>query len=224
MRDSLKDVFSKIDWSVESKGIPRSGPGSTLEHSQQLRDALPALFEKYKVKKFIDAPCGDWHWMQEVNLVKIKYVGLEIVPELVKLNTEKFGSYRVNFKLADVTSDPLPKGDMIMCRDCLFHLKFWLRWAFLENFVASGTPYLLTTLHDNPHNRIVPENGKFRWFNPRLAPFNFPEPLELISDIPLDQEEAAADEDNFRARRYLGLWSRDQVIEAINARDELAAQ
>ncbi|WP_339106630.1 class I SAM-dependent methyltransferase [Roseovarius rhodophyticola] len=217
MRQKLQDSFSTIDWSEHKKGVPRSGPGSTLAHTESLRAALPMLFRKYQVKSFVDAPCGDWHWMQKVDLKGVSYLGLEIVEDLVETNTKQFGGRSVKFELADITNDPLPKADMIMCRDCLFHLKFWLRWEFFENFLASHSSYLLTTVHDNPFNRNVPENGKFRWFNPRIEPFNFPQPLELISDVPIGQDEGG-DED-FRQRRYMGLWHRDQISEALKARE-----
>ena len=213
MREKLKTCFSTIDWSERNKDVPRSGPGSTLAHTETLRAALPKLFKKYKVKKFVDAPCGDWHWMQHVNLKGVSYLGLEIVEDLVEINSRDFGTRKIKFQLADITSDKLPKADMVMCRDCLFHLKFWLRWAFFENFLASKSKYLLTTVHDNPVNRNVPANGKFRWFNPRVEPFNLPDPLELISDIPPNQD--TSDAENFRNRRFMGLWHRDQIAGAL---------
>ena len=216
MREKLKTSFSAIDWSERRKGIPRSGPGSTLEHTESLRGALPGIFKKYEVRSFVDAPCGDWHWMKHLDLSSITYSGLDIVPELVEKNAERFGRENVAFKVADITSDPLPYADMLMCRDCLFHLKFWLRWAFLENFVTSGTPYLLTTVHDNPVNRNVPQNGKFRWFNPRVAPFFLPHPLELVWDAPRGLQTLG--DIDFRSKRYMGIWHRDQISIALSNR------
>ncbi|MEM7076145.1 MAG: class I SAM-dependent methyltransferase [Pseudomonadota bacterium] len=217
MRQKLQTAFSGIDWSERKKGIPRSGPGSTLAHTETLRQALPDLFRAYNVTSFVDAPCGDWHWMQHVDLTGVSYLGLDIVEDIVTANANSFATDTVRFGLADITNDPLPAADMIMCRDCLFHLRFWLRWAFFENFLASGTPYLLTTVHDNPVNRNVPENGKFRWFNPRIAPFNLSEPIHLIPDTPAAQQAAASDD--FRTRRYMGLWHRDQIAAGLAARD-----
>mgnify|MGYP005855959841 CR=1 FL=1 len=217
MRNTLQSAFAGIDWSQPNQGVPRSGPGSTLAHTVNIRADLPRLFADYNVTSFVDAPCGDWHWMQHVDLSGISYLGLDIVPDLVETNSRDYGSDGVAFALADVTSDPLPRADMLMCRDCLFHLKFWLRWAFFENFLASHTPWLLTTVHDNPVNSNVPENGNFRWFNPRSAPFNLPDPVELIDDsLP---EHDAAPEDDFRKRRFMGLWHRDQIAMALEHRE-----
>lgn len=214
MRDKLQKQFTGANWAQPRRGIPRSGRGSTLAHTESLREALPGLFAKYDVRRFVDAPCGDWHWMQHVDLGSVDYLGLDIVAEIVAANAADHGRPNVRFAVADITSDPLPQADLLMCRDCLFHLKFWLRWEFLANFVASGTPWLLTTAHDNPVNVNVAANGKFQRFNPRVAPFNLPDPVELISDLPVG-EEGAARGDGFLDGRHMGLWHRDQIAAVL---------
>lgn len=217
MHKSLQAAFVDRSWAVPTRNIPRSGPGSTLEHTAGVRRALPKLFERYNVKTFVDAPCGDWHWMQHVPLDGVTYIGLDIVPDLVATNTRNFGAPNIRFDVADVTSDPLPKADMLMCRDCLFHLKFWLRWAFFETFAASGTPYLLTTMHSVSTNRNIPRNGGFRRFNPKLAPFNLGDPIEMFDDTPRVLDEGH--DSTSPAERYMGLWHRDQVVAALARRD-----
>jgi hypothetical protein len=68
-------------------------------------------------------------------------------------------------------------------------------------------------------NRIVPANGDFRRFNPMVRPFNFSAPLELIPetadtlDVEVLENKVAAP-----AHRSVGIWSRDQVIEAVSKR------
>lgn len=219
MRERLQDTFSTLDWSQPKKRISRSGPGSTLAHTQSIREALPKLFAKYGVKTFLDAPCGDWNWMQYVDLKGVDYVGIDIVEDIVKTNTELFSGNNIRFQVADVTSDVLPKSDLLMCRDCLFHLKHWLKWEFFKNFHKSGIQYLLTSVHNNPVNRKLPSNGKFRWFNPRIEPFNLCDPIELILDSPFESERQT--EDDFRSIRYMGLWNRDQVANALKQNGHL---
>ena len=62
MRDNLRAAFETLSWSGK-KGAPRSGPGSTLAWTKQLRQAMPRIFDQYGVKTFLGAPCGDWFWM-----------------------------------------------------------------------------------------------------------------------------------------------------------------
>lgn len=210
MRDDLRAVFESKTWAKPHGKHPRSGSGSTLEATAPLRAALPGIFQRYEVKTFVDAPCGDWFWMQTVDLTGIDYLGGDISSELVAANQAKYARENIRFQHMDITSDPLPKADVFMCRDCLFHLKFGLRWSFFENFVASGSRYLLLTMHHVPLNRGLPENGMFRRFNPRVAPFNLAEPLEEVRETP---DGAPEDE-----RRSVGLWSREQVAKAVKNR------
>src|SRR5688572_15166107 len=76
-------VFCRIhaanEWgTVES----RSGPGSTLARTEHLREGLPRLLDELGVRSLLDAPCGDFHWMQHVVPHLDRYVGVDIVPEL----------------------------------------------------------------------------------------------------------------------------------------------
>lgn len=215
MRDNVRNAFESKSWSGRRRG-PRSGPGSTLDATAPLRAALPRIFDTYRVKTFLDAPCGDWTWMQDVDLSGIRYIGGDISLQVVDAVKEQHGAPGREFMHLDITSDDLPKADLMMCRDCLFHLKWWLRWAFFERFVASLTPYLLTTMHYVPVNPRLHNNGGFKRFNPCAEPFNFSDPVETISEtgeINLDPDflETRAG----RNQRSLGIWSRQQVVDAL---------
>ena len=215
MRDALRLEFETKDWSgrkVES----RSGAGSTLAATAALRAALPGLLARHNVRRFLDAPCGDWFWMQHVDLGDVHYIGGDIARDVLDAVTAEHAGAGREFRHLDITADPLPQADMMMCRDCLFHLKWWLRWRFFENFVASGIPLLLTSMHPTPVNRRLHKNGGFAPFNPCAAPFNFPEPLEAIhesGEINLDPAFLATARG--RRQRSIGLWSRAQVADAL---------
>ncbi|MFD0860071.1 class I SAM-dependent methyltransferase [Roseovarius aquimarinus] len=215
MRDALRDEFETKDWSgrkVES----RSGSGSTLEATEALRAALPDLLKRYKVKRFLDAPCGDWFWMQHTKLGRTHYTGGDISAEVIEAVRAEHGRKNREFVHLDITSDPLPDADMMMCRDCLFHLKWWLRWKFFENFAQSGISFLLTSMHHGTWNKRLRKNGDFAPFNPCAAPFNFPEPLETIAETgEIDLSPEVLETSRGRRQRSMGLWSRAQVIEAV---------
>jgi len=220
VRHRLQTVFSAKSWAGDGRA-PRSGPGSSLQRTARLRTALPGLFARYGITRFVDAPCGDWTWMSHVDLSGVDYIGADIVPEIVASNASVHSHDGVRFEVLDITSSPLPASDLFMCRDCLFHLKFWLRWAFFENFAASDGRYLMTTIDHVHRNRRLRRNGDFYRFDPRLAPFNLPEPLELIPEnydtIPPDD---AADPARSKRYRSMGLWSIDQIRAAVAARPD----
>lgn len=216
MRHNLKDVFETKTWGTK-EGIPRSGIGSTLAATEPLRLALPGIFERYEITSFLDAPCGDWHWMSHVDLSGVDYIGADISTEIVEQNKAAYSAPNREFTVLDITSDPLPKADMLLCRDCLFHLKHWLKATFFMNFVKSEIPYLMTTMHYVHHNRNPRRNGGVAEFNPCSAPFNFAPPLEYVHEtenMNLDPEFLQTMEGQLQ--RSLGIWSREQVKEALD--------
>ena len=214
MRPKLQKTFDALNWGGRRGQFPRSGPGSTLERTANLRAALPDLFRRYNVQRFLDAPCGDWFWMQHVDLTGIDYIGADIAPSIIAENVKQFSSANVSFRTLDITSDPLPKADMLMCRDCLFHLKWFLRWDFFRNFIKSEIPYLMTTICHVQSNTRLRHNGRYKAFNPMKPPFNFSEPLDEILEseayVPTGEDDAFAD-------LSMGVWSRDQVVQAVSA-------
>ena len=213
VREALKTVFEAKTWAGRGNA-PRSGHGSSLAATERLRAALPGVFDRYEVKTFLDAPCGDWTWMQAVDLGGIDYMGADIAESLIRANRSAYARPGVRFEVLDVTQSPLPAADILMCRECLFHLKFWLRWAFFENVAASRIPYLMTSICHVDENRNVKANGGFQWFNPCAAPFNLPEPLETIPEN-YDSLPATGDRKKYRS---MGVWSRAQIQEALDRR------
>jgi hypothetical protein len=224
MRKELWDAFEDKDWSKGGK-CPRSGRGSNMRWTKGIRAALPGLFKTYNVKTFLDAPCGDWFWMQKVDLTGIDYIGADIAKGLIDENIEKHTRENVRFAHMDVTSDDLPMADMMMCRDCLFHLQFPMRWAFYENFVASKIPYLLSTVEYVPENVNLDTSAQWRAYNPFLPPFNLSDPLELVherGDDLSDDWRVNMARDDATTVRSMGVWSRDQIIETLARRDAAA--
>jgi hypothetical protein len=216
MREKLQQVFETADWS-DKTGSPRSGSGSTLEFTARLRAALPDLWRRYQVRTFLDAPCGDWTWMPSVDLEGIVYIGGDVSEGLIAENTARYAAKNRRFMHLDITEDRLPKADMMMVRDCLFHLKYWLRWAFFKNFARSEIPYLLMTMHHQPENKRLARNGGFKRFNPRVSPFFFEEPLEMIHETVDSLPEDLTNYPNLLSVRSLGLWSHAQVCRAVEA-------
>lgn len=202
MRADLGKTFENTKWHLDSRAESRSGDGSTKAYTKKLRTELAGLLYKYNVQTFLDAPCGDWNWMQLVDLQGVSYIGMDIVEEIVDENTAQFSAPNVKFMLGDITATPLPQADMIMVRDCLFHLKHFFALEFFKNFYASGIPLLLTTSYVSGENKEVAQNGMFSPINLQAAPFRFPEPMEFIDDTP--------DTGNYR-QRGMGLWHRDTV-------------
>jgi hypothetical protein len=56
-----------------------------------------------------NAPCGDFNWMQLVNLEGIEYVGADVVPDLMERDQQMPNARGRTLMVSDVTRDRLPK-------------------------------------------------------------------------------------------------------------------
>jgi SAM-dependent methyltransferase len=200
----METVFSDI-YHNNSWGDPESvsGRGSTLWRTEVIRTELPSLLSALEVKSLLDAACGDFNWMQRVDLGQVKYVGVDVVPELIKQNRLKYEAARRTFVVLDITRAKLPQSDVILCRDCFIHLSFRDIQVALDNFERSGSFFLLATTHIDVRENTDVESGGWRPVNLCLPPFSFPAPLRLITE---DAELG----------KCLGLW---QLKDLLSLRD-----
>lgn len=178
----------------------RSGDGSSLSETRALRETLPGLLGRHRVRSLLDIPCGDMHWMQEVPLEGIDYTGADIVPAIVKANRERLERPGRRFLLLDATSDPLPEVDLIFCRDLLIHLSLEDIARTLANFVTSGSRLLMTSHFARRRQNRDITSGDFRPVNLCAAPFHLPPPLTTVSERSRLKGRAFAD-------RAMALWS-----------------
>lgn len=193
-----------------SNAESRSGSGSTLEYTKNLRLELPIVFNKFSIKNIFDAPCGDFNWMCHLlQTVEINYIGGDIVKPLIINLKKKYSTNCITFIHFDLTKEVPPKVDLMICRDCLFHLSYEDTRAVLENFIKSDSNFLLTTTHKNSRNLFVNKNistGDFRLIDLFSAPYNFPsDPLYIIEDWLAPDPE-----------RFMCLWTKTQVLSALN--------
>ena len=78
--------------------ISKSGPGSDDKNTKNIRKELPQIIKKYKIRSIFDAPCGDFFWIKKIILkIKIKYLGADIVKEMIEFNKKKFSNKKYNF-------------------------------------------------------------------------------------------------------------------------------
>jgi hypothetical protein len=181
-----------------------SGPGSTGARTAAFRDQLPPLFASLGVRTLLDAPCGDFNWMRHVPIAR--YVGVDIVSEIVAANQRTYASACRYFLHGDLVADPLPRADAILCRDGLVHLSWADSRQALLNFKRSSAQYLVTTTFPRLDRNADISTGGWRPVNLELAPYNFPAPLRLV-----DEKRRAPDGSD--ACKCLGVWDlRDVAV------------
>jgi hypothetical protein len=176
-------IFSKIYFNNDWGGSESvSGPGSGLARTAILRAELAQLLADLHVGTLLDAPCGDFNWMRVVELGATRYLGVDIVPELIAHNKGKYGNDRCSFLCLDLIEDELPRADLILCRDALVHFSLVDIQAALHNFVRSQAAYLLATTFTGLSMNTEISTGAWRPLNLERPPFNFPPPLKLLDD------------------------------------------
>jgi hypothetical protein len=185
-----KELFSCI-YRANAWGdhYSRSGPGSNLEQTDTIRNVLPQLIAALNVTTMLDAPCGDFYWMNHTDLSRIEhYIGSDIVDELIAKNQEQYSDTKKEFIVCDITQDNIPTVDLILCRDCLPHLTYADIALAINNFKKSGSTYLLTSHYpDTQENQDLTNEAlvslwRFHSINFQKAPFNFPKPLFTLEE------------------------------------------
>ena len=184
-------------WGAEASA---SGLGSEPNATAVLRAQLPRLLEKFGVSSLLDAPCGDAGWINRADL-GVRYVGIDIVPDLIEdlHGRAASGDIKGEYHLADITADPLPRCDAILCRDCLVHLSFANIERAIANFRRSGATWLLATTFPEWQSNRDCEDGDWRALNFERPPFNWGPPVELLNE---DCTEA----DGGWRDKSLGVW------------------
>ena len=193
LRDTLRDKWQgrahrqQVFQQIYSRNLwddPESvsGRGSGAAATARMREQLPRLLRELNVRSLLDAPCGDFAWAGEIASGLDRYVGVDIVADLVASNAERHGSETVSFVCGDLSVDPLPPADLILCRDCFIHLPTRMIWAALRNFRATGARFLL--LSNSPRARAYDDIpiGSFREIDFRRPPFSFPDPVRVIDE------------------------------------------
>jgi SAM-dependent methyltransferase len=177
----------------------RSGPGSSLNQTAVIAQALPQLCQRYEIRTLLDVPCGTFHWMACVDLGNTQYIGGDLLPEVVAEAKRQYGTDHRLFIELDLTRSPLPDADLLLCRDCFVHLSYADIARAIDNIRRSTLTYMLTTTFpaETQYHDIV--TGDWRPVNLEASPFSFPPPLEMVREECTEQDGAFAD-------KSLGLW------------------
>ena len=196
-------IYSKNYWLGDES---RSGTGSSLRSTKNIRIHLPKIIERFHIKRLFDAPCGNFSWMPQVlKNVNVDYIGSDIVEDLI-ISNRKNEKNNIKFVKLDIRIDKLPASDLMICRDCLFHFSYEDIFKFLDNYLISDIKYILLTSHINTENKFENRNivtGDFRKIDLFSKPFNF-EKNYIYSFVDKDIHEI----EHFK---HMYLFSKSQI-------------
>lgn len=179
-KNTFKHIYLSNHWQNYFKlslQNSRSGPGSNLNYTSDMSAELKKFFIEKNIKTILDIGCGDFIWMNLL-LNKYndydKYLGLDIVDELIKNNNLKYSNSKISFKTFDLVKDEIPKGfDIILIRDVFIHLKNDQIVNFLNLIKNLDIKFFgVTSTSSLKKNNELKTVGRYRDINIEIEPFN----------------------------------------------------
>ncbi len=168
----VKEVYAKMDTASAFSTIYRtaawgmstdadrpfySGSGSHDEGAVgSYVAAVLKFFETLPAKPdVIDLGCGDFHVGSQLRFACNNYIACDIVPELINHNRARFQNLNVDFRVLDLTRDPIPKADVAIVRQVLQHLSNNLISAFVQK-ISGSAKWLVLTEHLPAESKFIP--------------------------------------------------------------------
>ena len=217
---NYKNIFSDI---YDNHGFgsleSRSGPGSTLEETKNLREKIKSIVKDKNIKSVVDIPCGDFNWMKEIVFNFDSYIGGDIVEKAIEENNKRYSNSSIKFISFDIVNDDIPQGDLLIVRDIIGHFPIEDGIKIMNNILNSKCKYLLSTTWAKKvgdkwspceKNDVHRENegvdyGRFYPVNLMSEPFNLPNAeIYLEEDVVVDNFENGN-------RKSLALWDLDKI-------------
>jgi hypothetical protein len=173
-----------------------NGPGSNDKNTSRLLQQLPALFKRWRVTRVADLGCGDVSWFAPIALSLEYYVGVDVVPQVIRENQRRWPT--LEFKTIKGPWEDLGSGvDLVICRDCIAHLTSGQVSQVLAQIARAGRLALITNHPSTRSNEDIKAGG-YRPVNLQLRPFRLPAPLEEVTDS---------------ERKVMALWNTSSFTE-----------
>ena len=196
-KSKFSSIYKLNYW--KSKNGSKSGFGSNLNSTINLRKDLKNFITKKKIKTFLDIPCGDFFWMKKINLKGIKYTGADIVEDIISYNNFHYSQKNIKFILKDLIKDNIEKYDVVFVRDCFVHLSDKEIASSLKNICSSGSKYFISTYFNKHWSNIKSKKiDNWRPLNIMQKPFNLPSPDYILKDH--------SSNNKFDKNKFMGVW------------------
>ena len=152
-----------------------SGPGSYPEFTIGYRLFLERFIVMNRVTSITDIGCGDWQFSRFLNFNGARYIGYDVVENLIAHNNTRFASHDISFQRMPENIRSVVGGDLLIIKDVLQHLPT----DMIKEYVRIICPKFKTCLLTNSFEKLnTPLNtdikaGDFRCLDLKEAPFSF---------------------------------------------------
>lgn len=195
----FEEIYQTNTWGSDES---LSGGGSTENRTRELRDEIKKLIQDFNIGSIVDCGCGDFNWMRKLLAdVEVDYLGLDIASTVIRRNIESYGNDKIKFREHDLVENIPPTGDLLICREVLFHLSHADIRHAITNVCNSGSKYFLVTSSRVPQYNLDIPSGSYRELDMQCPPLSLPEPLLQLVDS---------------ANRAMQLFSIEQLISKVD--------
>jgi SAM-dependent methyltransferase len=148
------EIYAKKEWNedIRDEGFD-SGLGSGSAFASRYCDLINDFIETHKIQSVVDLGCGDFRVGRQIARPGILYTGVDLVSDLIEYNQKTFGADHIRFQSGDLTSGPLPDGELCLIRQVLQHLSNQEILTAIER--CEKYPYVIVTEH-------IPKGGKIK--------------------------------------------------------------
>jgi inositol phosphorylceramide mannosyltransferase catalytic subunit len=160
-RQIFRDIYKDSHWGSAAGSKFFSGIGSRGDSAEIYVESMAALLVCHAADlgrplTVVDLGCGDFEIGRALvaRVPNLRYVGCDIVPELIAHNAKMYANDRIGFRQIDIVSDPLPAGDACLLRQVLQHLSN----AEIKRLVERLDYKYIYVTEGQPATRIGPFN------------------------------------------------------------------
>jgi SAM-dependent methyltransferase len=123
---SLSETFARIytsgAWAPSEEQFS-SGSGSAGAAADEYCRHVVDFIRTHEIQSIVDLGCGDFRIGRRlVSETSVRYLGVDIVRDLIDWNNARFSSERIAFACADLTKERLPQAQLCLVRQVLQHL------------------------------------------------------------------------------------------------------
>jgi hypothetical protein len=179
------DPFDKKTKSV-------SGFSSEYKNAEPFVQFLLQWMKDHNITSMVEASAGHWPsgWQSKVSWPPIKYLGVDLLQEMVDANSAFLRNNKAGFASfdtlrADMTLTPLPPADLLLTKDTLQHLpnidimRYLIRQGVLATPGQRRFKYIMIVNYECaegeiPNTDVPPEEHASQCLDMAAEPFNLP--------------------------------------------------
>lgn len=156
----FENIYSNNIWSIYGNNLEsRSGYGSTIKAARPYIDFLISFIKYNNINSILDLGCGDFNLMSHIlkNYPKIKYIGIDIVANIIKENQIKYQNDNIEFLCNDISEYKIyntTNFDLIIIKDTLQHLDNTTILKILTNILSINNNIVILFINDYDNNII----------------------------------------------------------------------